>query len=351
MKTILLIEDDVTLSSNTAEILELAKYHVITAPNGKEGVRMAKEFRPDVIICDIMMPELDGYGVLHILSKDTDTMGIPFIFLTSKADRSDFRKGMALGADDYLTKPFEETEILNAIEGRLKRNEILAQKYSTDIEGLNLFLKEAGGIAELEKLSSERPLVHYDKKDTIYREGDTANFLYFLNKGAVKTFKSNDEGKEYVTGMYNSGQFFGYVNLLEKGVLCDSAIAMELSEICKIPKDLFLDLLYKNRDVASRFIKMLAGSVAESEQRLINLAYDSVRKRVADALLSLHLTQGKTKNRDGKISIVRDDLASIVGTATESVIRCLKDFKEEKLIDVLGRDIVILNEKGLGMIQ
>src|SRR5215510_5618663 len=123
MKKILLIEDNREMRENTAEILELANYHVVTAANGKIGVEVAGKELPDLILCDIMMPELDGYGVLYMLSKKSETAGIPFIFLTAKTEKIDIRKGMSMGADDYLTKPFEEMELLNAIETRLKKSD------------------------------------------------------------------------------------------------------------------------------------------------------------------------------------------------------------------------------------
>jgi len=127
MKKILLIEDNLEVRENTAEILELADFEVLTARNGKEGVELAAGEFPDLIICDIMMPELDGYGVLHILSKKQSTMNIPFIFLTAKAEKSDVRKGMNLGADDYVTKPFDDTELLDAVEARLHKSEMMKQ--------------------------------------------------------------------------------------------------------------------------------------------------------------------------------------------------------------------------------
>ncbi|HMV89994.1 MAG TPA: response regulator, partial [Cyclobacteriaceae bacterium] len=112
MKKILLIEDNPEIRENTGEILSLAGYEVSTAENGKTGVDLAQKIKPDLIICDIMMPELDGYGVLHILSKNDETSAIPFIFLTAKTEKTDVRKGMTLGADDYLTKPFDDTDLL-----------------------------------------------------------------------------------------------------------------------------------------------------------------------------------------------------------------------------------------------
>src|SRR5690606_33395566 len=116
MKKILIIEDNSEIRETTQEILELADYDVIVAGNGKEGVEMVKSHAPDLIICDVMMPVLDGFGVLRILSRNPDTSSIPFIFLTAKADKKDVRKGMNLGADDYITKPFDESELLEAIE-------------------------------------------------------------------------------------------------------------------------------------------------------------------------------------------------------------------------------------------
>ena len=118
---ILVIEDNTEVRENIQEILELSNYEVVTAENGKRGVEKAKTEKPDLIICDIMMPELDGYGVLYMLGKTPETNGIPFIFLTAKTEKSDFRKGMNLGADDYLTKPFEEMDLLNTIERRLNK--------------------------------------------------------------------------------------------------------------------------------------------------------------------------------------------------------------------------------------
>src|ERR1700741_579535 len=138
-KKILLIEDNNDVRENTAEILELANYKVFTAGNGKKGVELAQREKPDLIICDIMMPVLDGYGVLHLLSKTQETASIPFIFLTAKAERTDFRKGMEMGADDYVTKPFDDIELLNAIESRLKKSEILRKEFTKSIEGINDF--------------------------------------------------------------------------------------------------------------------------------------------------------------------------------------------------------------------
>ena len=118
MNTILVIDDNASIRENTAEILELAGYKTFTAENGKQGVDLAIKEKPTVIVCDIMMPELDGYGVLHLLRKNPDTRQIPFIFLTAKTERTDFRRGMEMGADDYITKPIDFADL----DARVQRN-------------------------------------------------------------------------------------------------------------------------------------------------------------------------------------------------------------------------------------
>lgn len=345
-KKILLIEDDEIIRENTAEILELANYEVITAEDGKKGVQKAKENAPDLIICDIMMPELDGYGVLYLLGKDPKTSTIPFIFLTAKSEKSDRRKGMALGADDYLTKPFEEMDLMNAIEGRLKRSKAFQQHFSKDVEGLSDFVDRARGLKELEELTEAKQLRDYKKKDTLYYEGDYPNVLYFLNKGKVKTYRVHEDAKEYITGLVKEGEFFGYLPIMEGRAYDECAVCLEDSEVCKISKQDFLKLIEKNRDVSAKFIKMISNDLVEREKKLLSLAYDSVRKRAANALLEL-LERYGTGEKEYQIEIPRSDLASMVGTASESVIRTLSDFKEEGLIEVSGKRITIKNKKGL----
>ena len=121
MKTILVIEDEPRTRANLATILEMEGYTVITAENGQTGLDRARQERPDLILCDAMMPVLQGNDVLHALRSRRDTASIPFIFLTAKGDKSEVRAGMDLGADDYLTKPASATDLLSAVAARLKR--------------------------------------------------------------------------------------------------------------------------------------------------------------------------------------------------------------------------------------
>ncbi len=346
MKTILLIEDNREMRENTAEILELSNYKILTADNGRTGVDMAKTHLPDLIICDVMMPELDGFGVLYILSKEPKTAGIPFIFLTAKAEKSDMRKGMNMGADDYLTKPFDDVELLDAIESRLRKSQILRMEFETSASGLDAFFKEAKNLTDLSQLAFNRKHRTFKKKSVIYYEGDHPNSLLYINKGKIKTYKTNEDGKEYITGIHAEGTFLGYIALLKDTMHAETAMALEDAEVSIIPKEDFLSLLYGNRDVSNKFIKMLSNEVHEMEDKMLKLAYSSVRQRVAEALLSIDskYTEGDT---DTKMVITRDDLAKIVGTAKETLIRTLSDFKEEKLIEIRDKNISILNKPKL----
>ena len=184
-----------------------------------------------------MMPVLDGYGVLHLLSKNPETASIPFIFLTAKAERNDFRKGMEMGADDYITKPFDDIELLNAVQSRLKKNELLRVEFSKNIEGLDEFFSEVKNLEDLAKLSNDRKTKNYKKKESVFSEDSYPNGIYFINKGKVKTFKTNADGKEFITGLHKEGDFIGYLALLEESKYNESAATLEDSEICLISKD------------------------------------------------------------------------------------------------------------------
>ena len=246
MKKILLIEDNEDIRTNTAEILELANYEVRVAENGKQGVEQALDFLPDLIVCDIMMPELDGYGVLHAIQRNESVKNTPFIFLTAKTERSDFRRGMESGADDYITKPFDGTELLNAIDGRLKKVEWLRKEVLNGLEGLSTLVKSTAAQISWVKLTENRSINKYKKKQVIYTEGNHPNNLYYVVTGKIKTYKANDDGKELVTNLYTTGDFFGHVALLEGRVYMDSAETLEESELVTIPKDEFNELINYN---------------------------------------------------------------------------------------------------------
>lgn len=338
MKKILIIEDNKIMRDNIAELLQLTGYETEVAENGKEGVKKAKNSLPELIICDIMMPELDGYSVLHLLSKETETAGIPFIFLTAKSEKSDIRQGMNMGADDFLTKPFHDIDLLNAVECRLKKHAVINHQSDNRAEEAHLFLKESGENLSVEYLSKNYDGQHYKPKEFLYREGEYGHYLYLINEGQVKTYLLSEDGKEFITGIFKPGDFFGYKSLLEDRDYREFAETMQECQIYKIPKADFLSLIHKNRDVAEKFIKMISKNLTEKEEELIQLAYSSVRKRIAYKLREII-----ADTSDNFTCISRTDLANLVGTAKETLTRTLKEFKEDKIIDTDGSKITIIN--------
>ncbi|HEY0244384.1 MAG TPA: response regulator [Mucilaginibacter sp.] len=339
-KKVLIIEDNNDIRDNVVEILELAGYEVYAANNGKAGVDLALKNLPDIILCDIMMPELDGYGVLYMLNKYPEAAAIPFIFLTAKAERVDLRKGMEMGADDYLTKPFDDMDLLNAIESRLKKREIQQNFYSKSLDRLNNLISKNDGLTELKKIIQERKSRQFKKNQVIYYDGDKGNGLYLVINGSVKTIKMAEDGRELMTGIHGADTYLGVHAMLSNEDYSDTATALEDSVLCLIPKDQLEQLLNMYPIVAREFIKLLANDIREKEEQLLQLAYHSVRKRMAEAMVRLsrqHTNEGES------FKIAREDLAAMAGMATETVSRTLSDFKDEGLIDKKGSSITILD--------
>ncbi|MGF7073595.1 response regulator [Mucilaginibacter sp. 3215] len=342
---ILIIEDNNDIRENVVEILGLAGYTVFEADNGKTGIELAVNNLPDVILCDIMMPELDGYGVLFMLNKNPETAAIPFIFLTAKAERIDQRKGMEMGADDYLTKPFDDIELLNAIESRLRKKTAQQSFYSQSLENLNSIVSKNSGLAELKRIIGERKVRLFKKDQVIYYDGDKGNGLYLILKGRVKTVKLANDGRELMTAIHSAEEYLGVNALLSNEAYIDTATAMEDSHLCLIPKDQLDNLLNLYPDIAREFIKMLSNHIRDREEQLLQLAYNSVRKRMADTLMRLH------KQREEGFKISREDLAAMAGVATETVSRTLTDFKDENLIDKKGSQITVLSPERLAKMK
>lgn len=341
MKTVLVIEDNDDIREGTVEILELAGYVGISAKNGKIGVEMALSASPDIILCDIMMPELDGYGVLYLLSKNPKTASIPFIFMTAKAERADMRKGMELGADDYLTKPFDDLELFNAIESRLKKKAqaVGFKAPQKDLKSIFTALKQKG------KLRT------FAAKHVIYVENDESDYLYFVKSGQVKTYKRFKDGRELSSNIYKDGEFFGYESICCGVTQSDNAATLTPTELLLISKVDFMDALFNQQEMATAFIELLSGNIRFKENQMLKLAYFSVRKRVADTLVQLATKFAENNSDFCTLKISRDDLAAFVGTASETVSRMLADFKEEKLIEKRGNAIHVVSIKKLSDIK
>ncbi|RFZ85313.1 response regulator [Mucilaginibacter terrenus] len=346
-KQVLIIEDNTDIRENIVEILELADFGVLQADNGKVGVELAMKHKPDIILCDIMMPDLDGYGVLYMLNKNVETAAIPFIFLTAKAERVDLRKGMEMGADDYLTKPFDDIELLTAIESRLKKRQVQESFYSNTLDKLTGLLAKNSGLAELKKVVAERKSRPVKKNQVIYYDGDRGNGLFIVLSGRIKTAKLADDGRELMTGIYSADDYLGINAMLANEPYADTATALEDSQLCLIPKEQLDNLIGQYPDVAREFIRILANDVRDKEEQLLHLAYNSVRKRMAGSLLKLY----KQSNDNNGIKISREDLAALAGMASETVSRTLSDFKDEGLIEKKGSLITIIDELRLSKMK
>ncbi|HZY80885.1 MAG TPA: response regulator [Cyclobacteriaceae bacterium] len=344
---IVVIEDSVEVCESIASILKLGRYTVFTANNGRQGIEAVQTHHPDLILCDIMMPELDGYGVLHILSKDPATCNIPFIFLTAKAEQKDFRQGMNFGADDYITKPFDGLELLKVIELRLKKNDLIKTTFHNNIADIDDFFNKAKQLPDFKKLSENRRSRIYKKKEFIFIEGQQPNYLYLIAKGLVKTYKSNNEGKELITGLHGEGKFIGFVPLLESKPNNESAIVVKEAEIYLIPHQDFLTMIYTNKEIAKKFISMLSSNLYEAENTMFDLAYQSVRQRVATVLIKQLEVDSKNAEAAPVVLVPRKDLSKMVGTSTESLNRTLADFKDEGLIEIQDKGLKIIQRSKL----
>ena len=345
-KKILVIEDNQEVRENITEILELSDYAVVKTENGKKAVEIALQERFDLIICDIMMPQLDGYGVLHLLSKHKNTRSIPFIFLTAKSDKADLRKGMELGADDYLTKPFDGIELLTAVEVRLRKSGDSAQ-IQPGIVGINDFIDQAYKAGLVRLTSDLREITDYKKKHVLYKENQRAKVLYYVIKGKIKIYKSNPEGKELITNILNAGDFWGYIPILENAPYRENAEVLEDSSLMQIPAADFLELVTTDPKIAQQFIRLISRNVLEKEEDLLNLAYNSLRKKVAYGLVQQITNFRESENIPVTLTLSRKEMAQAIGVATESFIRTITDFREEKMIDIIEGQITIIDENKL----
>jgi CRP/FNR family cyclic AMP-dependent transcriptional regulator len=279
------------------------------------------------------------------LSRNNETSSIPFIFLTAKTEKAELRKGMEMGADDFITKPFDDVELLKVIEIRLKKADVLKTHFSQDITDVNALIKNVAASAEIKLTSDERVISIYKKKQLVYSEGKRPVAIYHIVTGKIKTFKVNEFGKELITGIYTDGDFIGYTTVLEETAYTDTAEVLDDAELMIIPTVDFLQLIYNNPQVSKQFIKLLTKNVLENEEKLLTIAYQSLRKKVAMGLIEV-FDKFKTKLcTNPEIIISRQDLSHIVGVANESLVRTLSDFKAERLVDLEAGKIIILEEK------
>lgn len=344
MKTVLLIEDDAILRENTAELLELSNYKVIKASNGKVGIELAKKHLPNIIVCDIMMPELDGYETLKILSKNKTTKFIPFIFLSAKTERNDVRRGMNLGADDYITKPFTEDDIISAIESRLAKVSIL-QELNYNNQENQISQSQENQIKTLNDLKNffddYGDEFEFNKDDIIYREGDHSNYIYLISQGAVKCYRIDEQGKELVTDLYKEDDLFGYTSFTQNISHKETATAIANTKLLGVSILDFNEILDKNHKVVLELIELLTDDLSMIKEHLLQMAYSTVNQKTAATILKF--VEKINRKPEDPINISRTDLASVAGIATETLIRALTEFKKQGIIKAEGRNIKVID--------
>ncbi|WP_103670321.1 response regulator [Pseudanabaena sp. BC1403] len=293
MKRILIIEDNQQVLEDVEEVLSLKNFHAITAQNGIGGLQMAEEEHPDLILCDVMMPELDGFDVLKILRQNPLTANIPFIFLTAKNSRTHMREGMELGADDYLTKPFTSQELLKAISTRIEKQEVIKQENAAKLDNFRLniahclpheLLTPLHGILGMSDLllnyyESMEPRETIDSIQTIYDCGLrlhrlAKNFIFFSELEAIATSPNVWQDNPEFTDV--------------KDIICYSA--HNFAEKAKRKKDLELDLEDAIIRMSSKYLTKLVEEIVENAFKFSESG-TPVRliSRVNEKLFTLHI--------------------------------------------------------------
>jgi len=320
MKKILIIEDNEDIRENTCTFLEMAGYEVCMAMNGREGIDEARRSRPDLVVCDVMMPELDGFGVLHIFRKDPKFQDIPFIFLTAKSDRSDIRKGMDLGADDFLSKPFLVMELLASIESRLEKvsNKRAGGVFSREIT-------EADKKELVHKLFSVPKVKRFSvkRKTNIIQEGNLPQQLILVERGIVKAFSTHVSGKILIADLYFKGDIIGLSDLVLKRIFRFSAETVSDADLAVVSSQDLIEYFGKQPRESEIVTYILGIELDKKEAQFLDMAYTPMRERVENLMKSLEKMLDANNLEDISSYFTREELAQMVGTATESLIRVL----------------------------
>jgi CRP/FNR family transcriptional regulator, polysaccharide utilization system transcription regulator len=344
---ILIIEDNNDVRENLSELLTLSGYETRTAMNGKLGVEAALSFMPDLILCDIMMPEMDGYAVLRIVSKNELLKDIPFIFLTAKTELSDVRRGMTLGADDYITKPFDDVVLLDTIEMRLKKH-VTHATASISPSIINLSTGEQIIRALPETLLDGEPRL-IRKKDLLFAEGQTCRYVFVIKSGRAIATKIDNYAKEAVTRLYQYPAIIGVASAVAGTKYQETVKAFEDLEVIPVKKDDFISYVLHDPSTAYYFLQQMAAYQVQADEKLLLQAFGSVRMKLAATLVDLYAFYAI--NDTAVIPVAREDLASMAGTAKETIIRCLSEFKEEGLVTIQGSDIIISSVQKLAELR
>ena len=337
MNKVLVIEQDLSISSNISQLLSLSNFDVLNAFDGPSGIEMAYQSEPDIIICSRELPVIDGLGVLHLIRQQAGCSNVIFIMISPKLEWEEIRLALDNGIDDFIFRPLNCSEIMMVIKKRIKNQQSNEQERK--------YLNGASK-SDLTSLINNKPEISLRKKQQIYREGARASHLYYVKSGTVKEYKINDDGKEFILNIYKPGDFFGYFAMLENSLHTETSETIEDTVLVEIPQHEFTKFIEENPLSMRYLINKLTQNIKQQEHKLINIAYNSLRKKVADTLIELH-HKFCIHNQELYIELSRDNLAAIVGVAKESLIRTLKDFEQESLINLTHNKVKVINLKKL----
>lgn len=204
---------------------------------------------------------------------------------------------------------------------------------------------------EVEKINFEKDFRHYKRGDILYQEGNRISGFYCINSGIIKVFKTGVDGKDQVIRFAKTGDIIAYRSVLSNEPACTTAKVIEDCQVCFIPTEILISFVKSNPSFALELVKLTCHELGEANSYITDIAQKTVRERLAEVLIQLINDFGLDEQKFLKISLTREELANIVGTATESVIRLLSEFKTDNLVELSGRKIKILNVKGLEKIS
>jgi CRP-like cAMP-binding protein len=204
---------------------------------------------------------------------------------------------------------------------------------------------------ESEQLNFKKDFRHYKRGGVLYHEGNRISGFYCINSGIIKVYKTGLDGKEQIIRFARPGEIIAYRSVLSSEPACTTSKVIEDSQVCFIPSEVLITLIKKNSAFSLELLKLTCHELGEANSYITDIAQKTVRERLAEVLLKLVEDFGVDEQKFLKISLTREELANIVGTATESVIRLLSEFKGDKLVELNGRKIKILNVKGLEKIS
>jgi CRP-like cAMP-binding protein len=204
---------------------------------------------------------------------------------------------------------------------------------------------------EVEALNFEKDFRHYKRGDILYQEGNRISGFFCVHSGIIKVFKTGFDGKEQIIRFAKKGDIIAYRSVLSNELACTSAKVIVDCQVCFIPSEILISFIKTNPSYALELLKLACHELGEANSFITDIAQKTVRERLAEVLLFLVNDFGLDNDSFLNISLTREELANIVGTATESVIRLLSEFKSDKLVELNGRKIKILNTKGLEKIS